>query len=86
MAHLINIKRKDKLIITGLESRTVMPLDKGEGKKWMDELVGAVLTTWSKTPQRGLGSLRLDGGCEKGVPTMFEVQMKERDLAVKIQK
>ena len=37
--HSINVKKENKIIVTGLESRTPMPNDKVESKKWVDELI-----------------------------------------------
>ena len=86
MDHLINVKKENKLIVTGLESQTAMPADKNEGKKWMDVLVGAALDYLTKDSSKGIAFITPGRKLEKGVPTMFEVRMKERDLAVKIRK
>ena len=86
MDHLINVKKENKLIVTGLESQTAMPADKNEGKKWMDELVGAALNYVTKDSSCGMAFIMPGRNRDRGVPTMFEVRMKERDLAVKIRK
>ena len=41
--HSINLKKENKIIVTGLESTTPMPNDKVESKKWVDELIGGAL-------------------------------------------
>ena len=86
MDHLINVKKENKLIVTGLESKTAMPSEKNEGKKWMDELVGAALNYVTKDSSVGIAFIMAGRNQVKGVPTMFEVRMKDRDLAVKIRK
>ena len=86
MDHLINVKKENKLIVTGLNSQTAMPTDKVAAKKWMDELVGAALDYLSKDSSKGMAFVMPGRKLEKGVPTMFEVRMKERELAVKLRK
>ena len=86
MDQLINVKKENKLIVTGLNSQTAMPTEKNEAKKWMDELVGTALDYLSKDSSKGMAFITPGRKLEKGVPTMFEVRMKERDLAVKIRK
>ena len=83
MDYLINVKKENKIIVTGLESRTAMPNDKVEGKKWMDELVGRALDYLVKDSSKEIAFIAQGRRLEKGVPTMFEVRMKERDLAIK---
>ena len=84
--HLINVKKENKLIVTGLESRTAMPNDKVEGKKWMNEMVGSALDYLVKESSKEIAFIAQGRRMEKGVTTMFEVRMKERDLAVKVRK
>ena len=86
MDHLINVKREDRIIVTGLESQTPMPADKLEQKKWRDELVGAALNYLVPESSKGIAFITPGRRVERGVPTMFEVRMKEKDLAGKIRK
>ena len=86
MDHLINVKREDRIIVTGLESQTTMPADKLEQKKWRDELVGAALNYLVPESSKGIAFITPGRRVERGVPTMFEVRMKEKDLAGKIRK
>ena len=86
MDHLINTKKENKLIVTGLESRSAMPADKVEGKKWMDELVGAALDYLVKDSSKEIAFIMPGRKIEKGVPTMFEVRMKDKEIALKVRK
>ena len=61
-----------------------MPNDKVEGKKWVDELIGAALNYLIKDSSKGVPFTNPGRRIERGVPTMFEVQMKEKELAIKI--
>ena len=86
MDQLINVKKEHKIIVTGLESGTVMPLDRVEKQKWIDDLVGAALDYLVKDSSKGIAFIMPGRKIEKGVPTMFEIRMKDRDLAVKVRK
>jgi hypothetical protein len=86
MDHLINVKREDRMIVTGLESQTPMLADKLEQKKWRDELVGAALNYLVPESSKGIAFITPGRRVEKGVPTMFEVRMKEKELSGKIRK
>ena len=86
MDHLINTKKENKLIVTGLECRTAMPSDKVEGKKWMDELVGEALDYLVKDSSKEIAFIMPGRKIEKGVPTMFEVRMKDKEIALKVRK
>ena len=63
-----------------------MPTDKVESKKWMDELVGAALDYLVKDSSKEIAFVMPGRKMEKGVPTMFEVRMKDRNIALKISK
>ena len=84
--HAINVKKENKIIVTGLESRTPIPNDKVESKKWIDELIGAALNYLIKDASREVAFTTPGRRIERGVPTMFEVRMKDRDMAIKIRK
>ena len=84
--YVINVKKENKIIVTGLESRTPIPNDKVESKKWIDELIGAALNYLIKDASREVAFTTPGRRIERGVPTMFEVRMKDRDMAIKIRK
>ena len=63
-----------------------MPADKVEGKKWMDELVGAALDYLVKDSSKEIAFIMPGRKIEKGVPTMFEVRMKDKEIALKVRK
>ena len=84
--HSINVKKENKIIVTGIESRTPMPNDKVEGKKWVDELIGSTLNYLIKDSAGEVAFTSPGRRIEKGVPTMFEVRMKDREMAIKIRK
>ena len=84
--HSINLKKENKIIVTGLESRTPMPNDKVESKKWVDELIGGALNYLIKDSAGEVAFTSPGRRIEKGVPTMFEVRLKDREMAIKIRK
>lgn len=52
----------------------------------LDELVGAALDYLIKDSPQGIGFIAPGRRVKKGVPIMFEVQMKDKELAIKIRK
>ena len=86
MDHLINVKREDKLIVTGLVSATPMPNDRVEQKKWLVGLAGAALDYILADSSKGIAFVTPGRRVENGVPTMCEVRMKDRELALAVRK
>ena len=50
----------------------------------MDELVGSALDYLLKDSSKGIDFITAGHRIKKGVPTMFEVRMKEKELVIKI--
>ena len=84
--HMINVKREDKLIVTGLVSTGTMPGEKNEQKAWLNALVGAALDTVLADSSKGIAFVTPGRRIERGVPTMCEVRMKDKVLALAIRK
>ena len=82
----INIKKEDKLIVLGLESKSAMPNEKNEQKKWLVDLVGAAFDSVLPDSSKGVAFVTPGRKIEKGVPTMCEVRMKDKTLAIALRK
>ena len=82
----LNIKKEDKLIVLGLESRTPMPMEKNDQKKWLTDLVGAAFDSVLADSSKGIAFVTPGRKIEGGVPTMCEVRMKDRTQAITLRK
>ena len=84
--YMINVKKEDKLIVTGLENKIPRPEDKREQKKWLDDMVGVALDYLVPDSSKGIAFVTAGRRLEGGIPTMCEVKMKDRDVAIAIRK
>ena len=74
------------MIVLGLESRTPMPTEKNEQKKWLTDLVGAAFDSVLADSSKGIAFVTPGRKIEGGVPTMCEVRMKDKTLAISLRK
>ena len=86
MDHMINVKKENKLILTGLVTDVVRPKDKKDEQKWLCGLVGTALDFLIPDSSKGIAFVTAGRKSEGGVPTMCEVRMKERDMSIAIRK
>ena len=86
MDHMISVKKENKLIVTGLVANVARPVDKKEEQKWLIDLVGTALNVLIQDSASGIAFVTAGRRSEGGVPTMCEVRMKERDMAIAIRK
>ena len=86
MDHMINVKKENKLIVTGLVTDVARPADKKEEQKWLCGVVGAALDFLIRDSSKGIAFVTAGRRSEGGVPTMCEVRMKDRDMAIAIRK
>ena len=82
----INTMKENKLIVLGLESASAMPADKAEQKKWLVDLVGLAFNSVLADSANGIAFVTPGRRIENGVPTMCEVRMKDRILAINLRK
>ena len=82
---LANVKKEDRVVVTGLTSNVAMPTGLDEGKRWVDDIV--------KTALEGIvsGSANMiqfinSGRSYRGEVPVCEVKMKEKGWAEKIRK
>ena len=81
---MINIKKEDNIVLTILSSNVSIPVDRVDQKKWLSDLVGAALDYLLLDSSKGVAFLSPGRKDEWKFPTMIEVWMKERDMAVVI--
>ena len=82
----INTTKENKLIVLGLESSSAMPAEKTEQKKWLVDLVGLAFDSVLADSSKGIAFVTPGRRIENGVPTMCEVRMKDRILAINLRK
>ena len=80
-----NVKKEDKIIITGLTSKSPMPTQGDEKKKWLNSIVGEVLDRIEAGSSKHIVFASLGSRNQRFIP-LVEVKMDSRDLAIKIRK
>ena len=80
-----NCKKEDKIIITGITSKSAMPTAGEEKKKWINSMVGEVLDKIVPDASKHIAFTSLGSRNTRIIPVV-EVKMDSRDLAVKIRK
>ena len=82
---MANAKKEDRLIITGLTSKTPMPTQSEEKKKWLNGIVGEILEKIEIGASKHILFASLASKNQRFIP-LVEVKLDNRDLAVKIRK
>ena len=80
-----NVKKEDKMIITGLTSKSPMPTQGDEKKKWLNSIVGQVLDRIEPGSSEHIVFTSLGSRNQRVIP-LVEVKMDNRELAFKIRK
>ena len=83
---MLNVKKENKIIITGLVTKVAMPNDRADQKKWLMELVGEALNFLLPGAAANIQFNTPGRKIANGVPTMVETQMKTRESAISIRK
>jgi hypothetical protein len=83
--YLANVKKEDRVVVTGLTSTTAMPTGFEEGKKWIDDLVGAALNEIVPESSDKI-QFTNSGRSYRGEVPVCEVKMREKTWAAKIRK
>ena len=82
---LSNAKKEDKLVITGLTSKTPMPTSSDEKRAWLHKIVGEILDKIIPESSKHVIFSSLGNRNSKIIP-LVEVKMDSRDLAMKIRR
>ena len=85
MDYISNTKKEDRIIITGLTSKTPMPKASEEKKKWLDNIVGEVLERIVPDASKHVVFSSLGSRNSRVIP-LVEVKLDSRELAVKVRK
>ena len=83
--YLANVKKEDRIVVTGLTSNAAMPTGLEEGKKWIDDLVGAALNEIVPESSDKIQFTNA-GRSYRGEVPVCEVKMREKTWAEKIRK
>ncbi len=82
---MANIKKEDRMIITGLNSKIPMPKQTEEKKKWLNDIVGEILNKIEPGAASHIVFASLGSRNQRFIP-LVEVKLDSRDLAMKIRK
>ena len=82
---LANTKKEDRVVVTGMTSNVAMPTGFDEGKKWINDLVKAVLNEIVPESSDKIQFVN-SGRSFRGEVPVCEVKMKEKVWADKIRK
>ena len=80
-----NARKEDRIVISGLTSRIPMPSGLEERKKWLKDLVGAVLDQVEENSSSHVVNVMQGWKGPNSVP-VAEVKMNSSDLALKLRK
>ena len=83
--YISNAKKEDKIIITGLTSKTMMPTASEEKRMWLRKIVGDVLDKIVPDSTKHIIFCSLGNRNKRDIP-LVEVKLDSRDLALKIRK
>ena len=83
--YLANVKKEDRVVVTGLTSNTTMPADLEEGKRWVNDLVAAALNKIVPESSEKVQFVN-SGRSFRGEVPVCEVKMREKTWAEKIRK
>jgi hypothetical protein len=82
---MANVKKKDRMIITGLNSKIPMPKQTEEKKKWLNDMVGEVLNKIEPGASDHIIFSSLGSRNQRFIP-LIEVKLDSRELAMKIRR
>ena len=82
---LANVKKEDRVVVTGLTSTVAMPTGLDEGKRWVDEIVKTALNIIVQGSSDMIQFIN-SGRSFRGEVPVCEVKMKEKGWAEKIRK
>ncbi len=82
---IMNVRKEDRIVITGLTSRKPIPKNADEKKKWVNEMVGELLD--KIVPESAKHLMFANQGRNRGrdIP-MVEARLDSKEIAVKIRK
>jgi hypothetical protein len=83
---MMNVKKEDKLIVTGFVSQAAMPTDRVEKKNWLNAVAGEALNFLVAESADGIQFVTAGRQIANGLPTMLEVKMRTREMAINIRK
>ena len=83
---MMNVKKEDKLIVTGFVSQAAMPTDRVEKKNWLNAVAGEALNFLVEGSAGGIQFVTAGRQIANGLPTMLEVKMRTREMAINIRK
>jgi hypothetical protein len=83
--YIANTKKEDRIIITGLTSKTPMPMQSEEKKKWLNGIFGKILEKIEFGASNHILFALLGSRNQIFIP-LVEVKLDSRDLAMKIRK
>ena len=84
--HMLNVKKENKIVLTGLVTKIAMPTDRNEQKKWLMDIVGEALEFLLPGAAADIQFNTPGRKFANGVPTMVETQMKTREAAIAVRK
>jgi hypothetical protein len=82
---IANVKKEDRIIITGLSSKVPMPREGDDKKKWLNDIVGEVLNKIEPGASQHVLFASMGSRNQKYIP-LVEVRLDSRELATKIRK
>ena len=85
MDAMINSKKEDKIILTGMTNTVAMPTEQEEKIKWMREMVGAILNRIVPDSAEKITFIKMGRNNNREIP-LAEVKMESRELAMEIRK
>ena len=83
--YISNSKKEDKIIITGLTSKTPMPTTSEEKKKWLNQIVGETLEKIVPDSSKHVIFTSLGSRNARVIP-FVEVKLDSREMAFRIRK
>ena len=82
---MANVRKEDRIIITGLNSKIPMPKQTEEKQKWLKDIVGEILNKIEPGSSSHIIFTSLGSRNQRFIP-LVEVKLDSRELAVKIRK
>lgn len=80
-----NTNKEDKIMISGMTSKTPKPFGKDEIKKWLKEMVSEALESIEKGTAKDIIFVAQGRSSNKDIP-LAEVRLTSRDIALKIRR
>ena len=83
--YISNSKKEDRIIITGITSKTPMPTSSEEKKKWLNDIVGEVINKIVPDSSKHIVFTSLGSRQSRAIP-LVEVKFANKETAFKIWK